>query len=48
MSWTATTENAADHDFTTMVVVPYDYHICAHIRQFRPSVIGGSFISTVT
>nr|DAL52460.1 MAG TPA_asm: hypothetical protein [Caudoviricetes sp.] len=26
-----------------MVVVPYDYHICAHIRRFRPSVIGGSF-----
>lgn len=39
----ATAENAADREVTIVAVVPYDFHICALIGQFRPSVIGGPF-----
>ena len=43
MSRIATTENAADHEIIVVATMPYDYHICALIGQFRPSVIGGPF-----
>lgn len=43
MSRIATAENAADHEVTAVAAVPYDFRLDAHIGQFRPSAIGGSF-----
>ena len=37
MSRTATAENAADHEVTTVAVVPYDFRFDAHIGHLDPA-----------
>lgn len=41
IGWTATAENAASHEITTVAAVPYDHRFCALIGQSDPRVIAG-------
>lgn len=44
MSRIATAENAADHEVTTVAVVPYDFRLNAHIGRLDPARLRGHFI----
>ena len=48
MSRIATAENAADYEIIVVATTPYDFRFYAHIGQFRPSAIGGSFYFPAT